>query len=183
MLRVRGLSGLLLVGAGALGCGGGGGGSGNNPAITIAKGAPPNGDAQIAVVATELPESLRVVVKEDAAAKAGVTVTWSTSAAGATMDPTSSVTDPNGFAATSWTLGQTAGLQAARATLAGAGGSLVSFTATANPGPAAALTIQAGNNQQPLATTPLAGLTVKVTDGFGNGVTGQAVAWSVLSVP
>ena len=75
-LGVAGLSG---VGAA---CGGGGGG-GQGPSVTIAKGGAPNGDGQSAVVAPALPTSLKVLVQEDGAAKAGATVAWSSTTAGA----------------------------------------------------------------------------------------------------
>jgi plastocyanin len=149
--------------------------------VTISKAGAPNGDAQTAEVATELPESLRVVVQEDGLPKPVAVVNWTSTATAAVLDPTSSVTDANGLTATSWTLGHTAGGQTARATLSGAGGSPVSFTATASPGPAAALTIQGGNNQQPIVTSALAPLSVVVADAFGNGRTGETVAWSVTS--
>lgn len=180
MSRTKQRFGLLLFGAAVAACGGGGGGD-SSPAVTIGKAGAPNGDAQTAEVATELPESLRVVVQEDGAAKAGATVSWTSTATAAVLDPTSSVTDVAGKAATSWTLGQAAGGQTARATLSGAGGSPVSFTATGNPGPAAALTIQAGDNQQPIPASALAPLSVVVADAFGNGRTGETVDWSVTS--
>ncbi len=178
MRRTRQAFGPLLFAAAVAGCGGG---SDNSPAVTISKAGAPNGDTQTAEVATELPESLRVVVQESGAPKAGATVNWTSTATAAVLDPTSSITDVDGKAATSWTLGHTAGAQTARATLSGAGGSPVSFTATGTAGDAATLTIQAGNNQQPLVTSALAPLSVVVADAFGNGRSGETVAWSVTS--
>jgi plastocyanin len=149
--------------------------------VTIAKSGAPNGDAQAATVATALTDSLRVVVLEDGSPKAGATVSWGTTSGGS-VSPSSAQTDANGLAATRWTLGQTAGAQTARATLSGATGSPVTFSATGNPGPATAFTLDAGNAQFALInqafTTPL---TVKVADQFGNGISGATVNWAVQS--
>jgi plastocyanin len=165
----------------ALGACGGGGSSGNNPVITIAKAPTLDGDAQTGVVGSTLIDSLRVLVQEDGAAKAGVTVTWSASGTGAAVSPTTVQTDVAGLAATRWTISQTAGAQAAQATLAGATGSPVHFAATGQAGPFSQLSIQSGNNQQPMVGTPLQLFTVKAGDQFGNAISGQAVAWSVTS--
>jgi len=138
------------LGRAALAACGGGGGSSNNPAVTIAKAIAPNGDAQIDTVASEQFDPLRVVVTENGTGKAGATVNWSSTAAGAAVSPTSSVPDVSGVAATHWTLGTVAGAQIARATLAGAGGSPVTFAATADPGSPSAITKVAGDNQAQL---------------------------------
>jgi adhesin/invasin len=160
------------------GCGGGGGSS-NNPAVTIAKSTAPNGDAQTDTVAAELSESLRVVVSENGAAKAGATVNWSSAAAGAAVSPTSGVTDANGLAATHWTLGTVAGAQIAKATLVGAGGSPVTFTATANPGNPSTITKVAGDSQAQLVSVAFgAALQVRVTDQFNNPISGVTVNWT-----
>ena len=162
-------------------CGGGGGGS-SGPSVTIAKAGAPNGDAQTAVVASVLPVLLRVLVQEDGSPKVGATVAWSTTALGATVTPTSSVTDAAGVATTEWTLGQGAGSQTAQAALSGATGSPVSFSATATPGPATAFTKTAGDGQSTVVSTAFAtALAGKVADQFGNGIAGVTVNWSVQS--
>ncbi|MEO8201695.1 MAG: hypothetical protein ABI679_14295, partial [Gemmatimonadota bacterium] len=63
-----------------LSCGGGGNnGGGPDPSpLAIAKAAP-SGDVQTGVVAQALTDSFRVIVTEDGAPKAGVSVTWSVS--------------------------------------------------------------------------------------------------------
>lgn len=168
-----------------LGCGGGGGGGGggNGPSVTIAKAAVPNGDAQTATVASALTDSLRVLVLEDGNPKAGATVTWSTTTGGS-LSPVSTQTDPSGIAESRWTLGQVAGPQTARASLSGATGSPVTFSATANAGAPFAFTLDAGNNQRGLTDQPYATpLTVKVADQFGNGIAGATVDWAVQSGP
>src|SRR5262245_43258411 len=176
------LGGAIVVSATiACGGGGGGGGVGGGPSTTIAKAGAPNGDAQSGTVATALTDSLKVVVQEDGSAKAGATVTWSTTNGGA-FSPASSLTDAAGLAATRWTLGQASGNQTARATLAGASGSPLSFTATATADDPAAFTKSAGDQQIGVVSTafddPVA---VKVADQFGNGVGGVTVNWAIQS--
>ena len=184
---MRGLLRWVMVGAVSAGslvaCGGGGGG-GQGPSVTIAKGGAPNGDGQSAVVATALSTSLKVLVQEDGAARAGVTVAWSSTTAGSVFTPASSVTDASGEATTQWTLGTVAGSQTARAALAGAGGSPVSFTATAAAGAATAFARSAGDGQSAAVSAAFGtALAVKVADQFGNGIAGAVVDWSVQSGP
>lgn len=157
-------------------CGGGGGNTPNNPAETIAKDPVKSGDVQTAVVATTLPDSLRVIVMEDGAPLAGATVTWATTGAGATVSPRSGETDAAGLTATRWTLGQAAGIQTATASSGGASGSPVTFRSTATPGPATNLTKLAGDGQTGiiLGSFP-AQARVAVTDQFANPISGAAV--------
>ncbi len=163
-------------------CGGGGGGGGSGPSVTIAKAGAANGDAQTAVVASVLPVLLRVIVLEDGAPKAGATVTWSTAALAGSVAPTSAVTDAAGEATTQWTLGQGAGAQIARAALASASGSPVTFNATGTPGPASAFTKSAGDGQTTVVSTAFTDpLSAKVADQFGNGIAGVTVTWAVQS--
>jgi plastocyanin len=160
------------------------GGGSSGPSLTIAKAGAPNGDAQSAVVTSVLPDLLRVLVQEDGSPKAGVTVTWSTAAAGASVSPTSSVTDAAGVATTQWTLGQGAGTQTAQAARSGASGSPVGFTATGTPGSPAAFTKGPGDGQStPVSTAFSLPLSAKVADQFGNGIAGVTVDWAVQSGP
>lgn len=169
---------VMLLGALLAACGGG---SDSNSATTIAKTSGSNGDAQTATVASALPTALSVTVTEDGAVKAGATVTWSTVAGNGTVAPTSAVTNASGVATTVWTLGTGAGAQTARATLAGAGGSPVSFTATATPDVASAFTKDAGDGQNAFPSTAFTPLSVKLADQFGNGISGITVNWVVQS--
>ncbi len=152
------------------------------PLPQIQKAQAGSGDAQSGPVATALASPLRVFVTLNGVAQAGDTVAWATAGAGASVSPAASVTDASGFATTTWTLGQAAGAQTATATLAGATGSPVTFTATAVAGAAADLSLASGDNQTGTASqalpTPLA---VKVTDQYGNPVSGVAVGWAVTS--
>ncbi|MGH7657178.1 MAG: hypothetical protein ACREL6_03010, partial [Gemmatimonadales bacterium] len=169
MLKMRAAP-LVLAGSLATACGGGsgdGGGGPSQPVLTVAR-APSSGDGQTATVATELPEPLMVIVRRDGNPEAGVNVQWSST--GGSVAPASAATDASGLAATTWTLGNSAGAQTAAATVSGATGSPVSFMATATAGAASALAISSGNNQSAAVNTQLPNpLVVKVTDGFGNG--------------
>ena len=171
--------GVLCAGLTALSCGGGDGDNGGTPPSTtaIAK-APNSGDAQTGQVGEALGAPLQVVVTDGGAPAAGATVTWSTTAATGSLSPTSTATDANGIASSSWSLGTVAGPQSAQATLSGASGSPVTFTATATAGEPATLADAGGNNQTGQINTALAPVQAKVTDEFGNAVAGVDVAWS-----
>lgn len=161
-------------------CGGGGdGGTGTPPPTTaIAKASANSGDAQTGTVGQALATPLQVVVTDAGAASVGTTVTWATPSGG-TVAPTSGVTDANGAATTTWTLGTTSGSQTATASLSGATGSPVTFNATANPDAATGLSLVSGDGQTGVLNSQLAQqLQVKVADQFGNGVAGVAVAWA-----
>ena len=125
-----------------------------------------------------LANPLQVVVTEGGTPAAGVTVAWSTSAPGASLAATS-LTDASGLATNTWTLGTVAGSQTAQASLSGASGSPVGFTATATPAAAAELEKVSGDGQQGEVGAQLANpLVAKVSDQFGNGVAGVEVAWA-----
>jgi plastocyanin len=104
-------------------------------------------------------------------------VTWSTEGGG-TLEP-NGPTDADGIASAQWTLGTTAGSQTARATLSGATGSPVSFTAVAVADAPTTLAKAGGDNQtgQVNATLP-SQVQAKVADQFGNGVAGIDVTWN-----
>jgi plastocyanin len=115
------------------GCGGGGDSTPNPPPAVLAKEPTASGDAQTGPVSVALPNDLRIIVTRDGSPQAGVTVNWSTTTG--SLAPTSGPTGGDGIAASSWTLGPTAGAQSAQATVAGATGSPVTFSATATAGP------------------------------------------------
>ncbi|HVO35303.1 MAG TPA: Ig-like domain-containing protein, partial [Gemmatimonadales bacterium] len=147
---------------------------------TIAKAATASGDGQTGAVVSALPNPLRVLVTLSGSPQQGQTVTWATMGTGASVSPTTSVTDATGTATTTWTLGQTAGSQSATAALSGAAGSPVSFTATATAGSATQLVLSTGDSQTGGLNSALANpLKVKAGDQFGNGVSGVGVAWQV----
>lgn len=168
----------LLVGGLALACSSSDSGGSPNPTTDIAKTATNSGDAQTATVGQPLALPLMVIVTMNGAAQQGVDVTWETPSG--TIDATST-TDVNGVATADWTLGNTSGPVTATATLAGAGGSPVTFTATADPDAPAELSIAGGDGQQGAVNSTLPPLQAKVADQFGNGVPGVTVTWTVTS--
>ena len=107
----------------------GGCSDGTDPEAILTAAAVAASNGQAALVGTALPLPLRVEVASDGTPKEGVTVTWQTSAG--SVAPTSSVTDATGLAATTWTLGTVPGVMTTAATVAGAQGSPVTFSATA----------------------------------------------------
>ncbi len=165
----------------AAGCGGGGGSDPppGNMTTTVSQTSTGSGDAQSGRVAQPLPLPLQVVVTEAGQPSAGATVTWSTTAAGGSMSPPSGSTNADGVASSTWSLGTVPGAQAASATVAGAAGSPVTFTATAAAGPAAALVKEPGGDGQTAEVGTQLALPVqaRVTDEHGNGVAGTTVGW------
>jgi plastocyanin len=161
------------------GCGGGGSdGSTPPPTTVIAKTGSNNGDVQTGTVGEVLATPLSVQVTDAGTAAAGATVSWSTPSGGS-LAPSSSLTDANGVASSTWTLGTVSGAQTATAALAGASGSPVTFTATAAPGPATSFTDAGGNQQTGNINEPLASpIRAKLQDQFGNGIPGVDVAWA-----
>jgi len=105
-----------------------GGDSGTGPSsLAIAAQA---GQGQTGPAAGPLPNALAVLVTNPSGAPvAGQAVTWTTT--GGSLDPATSTTDASGIATTAWRLGTTIGAQEARATLSGASGSPIRFTASA----------------------------------------------------
>lgn len=100
--------------------------------LSVAKTATNSGDDQTGLVSQELAQPLRVIVLDAAGDPVnGIVVTWATGEAGSALDPATSSTDLDGIASTSWTLGTDAGDQEATASVNGASGSPVVFTAVA----------------------------------------------------
>jgi plastocyanin len=161
-----------------LGCGGDDGGT--PPSTTsLTKEA---GDGQAGIVGQPLPDPLVVRVTEGGTPLAGTTVTWSTQAQGGSLNPATSATDADGLASTTWTLGNPAVQQSAQASLSGATGSPLIFTAQAQPGPASALIKESGDGQSGQINTALSGaFQVKVSDQFGNGIPAFPVSWSATN--
>ena len=139
-------------------------------------------DLQTGVAGAELPQPLRVQVKSGGVPKAGVTVRWL--ALAGSLTPAESVTDGDGMATATWTLGTTSGVDLSTATIAGTPAASVTFTAQARPGPAVAIVSVSGSGQTVLQNhAASAPLIVVVTDQYANRVTGQAVTWTVESGP
>ncbi len=97
---------------------------------TLAKAGGADGDGQTGAAGSALPVPLAVLLADANDVRPGVTVSWATTGGG-TLSPTSSVTDATGRATSTWTLGPAGGAQTATASVSGATGSPVTFTATA----------------------------------------------------
>lgn len=142
------------------------------------------GDFQSATVSQQLPDSLRVRVQDRLGTPmVGKTVTFTVTAGSGTVGTTSTTSATGGLAATTWTIG-TSTTAAQRVTVGVEGTSATTFfSATAVAGPATVFRIapgnladgQAGTIGQPVAVLPA----VELLDGFGNGVSGATVNFTV----
>jgi len=171
-MRFTGLATLAVVALCA--CGGDGGGGGPQ-ASSISLSA---GDNQVAAAGAALPDSLAVIVHDNAGAVLpGVAVTWSVTAGGGTVSPTTRTSDAAGLAKTRRTLGPNAGTQTARATTAGL--NPVNFSAVSQIQGAVNI---ANATTGPLTDTVLAtkaeSLDVLVTNQNAAAVQGVAVLWA-----
>ena len=113
----------------------------------------------------------------------GYVVTFVVVTGGGTITGAEATTNADGIATVgSWTLGPTIGDNQLTATAGTLGGSPFTFRATAVALPAAAIAINAGDNQTALANAavPIAP-SVKVTDAEGVGVSGVSVVFSIRS--
>lgn len=109
-----------------------------------------------------------------------VQVRWRVTAGGGKVVNDSVLTSSSGEASSGgWTLGTVAGVQTLQATADGL--SSVTFTANAEPGPAARLQIVGGTGQRASVNAPLpVAPSVRVEDFFGNPVPGVPVTFAVL---
>lgn len=141
-----------------------------------------SGDGQSGTVGAVLGGNLRVLVTRDGLPASGVSVNWAAGAGSGTVAPAVATTDGAGIALAIWTMPTTSGSMSATATLSGAEGSPVAFTAQATAGPATSFELLAGDDQvvAPGGTTDEP-LTVVLRDTYGNGVTGSTVSWTVYS--
>lgn len=115
-------------------------------------------------------------------AVSGVAVAFAVAAGGGSLGSAQTVTNAQGIASTTLTLGPAAGINTVTASAGGLTGSPVTFSATATaPGPSI-LTIVTGNNQTGTTGQSLSGaFTVKVSDAAGTGVAGVSVTFAVAA--
>jgi plastocyanin len=179
--RSFGTTAVLLLAGALAACGSNDGsnvGGGPDPAALSAAASEPSGDGQSGTAGQDLANPLRIVVLRGATPAAGAVVNWSATGAGALMTPSSSTTGADGISTSVWHLGTAAGTQSAQATVSGADGSPVRFTATAtaNPGGGPSpveiqlLSDGSGNRFDPANVTIPAGTTVtwRWVSGFHN---------------
>lgn len=141
------------------------------------------GSGQTAVVATTLPDSLIVrVIDSKSRPVEGIKVAFSPILGGGDAVPDTGLTDADGRTGTRWTLGGTAGTQRLQARVAGptAGGAPTqNFDAIALAAPADTVFAVRGDGQSEEVGAPLVdSLVVKITDRYGNAVSGGAVTWA-----
>jgi plastocyanin len=155
-------------------CGGDGGGGG--PQVgSIALSA---GDNQVAPAGAVLPDSLAVIVRDNAGAVLpGVAVTWSVTAGGGSVSPTTRTSDAGGIAKTRRTLGPNAGTQTARATVSNL--SPVNFSAVSQiQGAVNIANATTGLLTDTVLATKAESLDVLVTDQNAAPKQGVAVLWA-----
>jgi plastocyanin len=132
---------------GALVCLGGACGDDEGPSDTldIEKPTLESGDQQTGPAGAALADPLRVLITRDGEPVAGVDVDWSAGGGGALSEE--QVSDEEGIASVVWTLGPDAGEQEATASVEGADGSPLTYTAIATPGSGpSGPTVQVQNN-------------------------------------
>jgi adhesin/invasin len=138
-----------------------------------------SGDGQTTAVGTAVPSPLVVRVTDQFGNPvAGIEVQWEVESG--SVDPSSSVTGPDGQAQAHWVLGSSTGAHTARAQSGSLAGSPVTFTGTAVPGTASQLVLVSGNNQSASPGQELNDpLVVRLVDEQGNGIPDRAVSWVV----
>lgn len=137
-----------------------------------------SGNLQSAPVLTPLPSAIVTKARDSYGnGVPGVPINYSDNGAGGTLSARSVTTDSTGRAPVNYTTSSKAGAVKIFASTSGLPS--VSFSEKVTSGPAANIGIVSGNNQTAPPSTQLSQpLTVKVTDQYGNAVSGASVAWS-----
>jgi hypothetical protein len=145
-----------------------------------------SGDGQEGAVGSILAESIAVLVSDATGRPVmGQPVVFaSVTGEGAQLTPDTALTGADGRARAEWVLGQDPGTQTATAALAlgtDDAAPSVLFSASASAGGAAALALVSGDNQTaPAGSTLPESLIVRVSDRFGNPVSGTSVTWTAF---
>jgi hypothetical protein len=141
------------------------------------------GNGQSGAVGVMLSSALRVrVVDRLGAGVAGQTVTFAVQTGGGTLASATSVTDAEGIATNSWTLGPAAGTHTLSVTFPGTALSPVTFTAQAVGRVAGVLGLLAGGHQAAMMGTALpVAPAVMARDEVGNPLPGITVNFVVTS--
>jgi hypothetical protein len=105
-----------------------------SPPVAAAITADATHNNQTGTVGLVLADSIQVhVTTASGAAISGTTVTWTVATGAGTVNPTTSVTNVNGDARTSWTLGATAGANTVTASIPSGATATLTATGTAAP--------------------------------------------------
>ena len=136
------------------------------------------GDDQTGPGGFALTDSLVVRLEDDNGNGIGNrSISWIVSSGSGSVSPTTVMTDPNGLAATSWTLPAAVGGYSVSAVFSGL--PAVQFTAMATPDAPTTIELASGNNQSAMAGTALPNpLVVRVTDANDNPVANVGVTWA-----
>ncbi|MEO7086934.1 MAG: Ig-like domain-containing protein [Gemmatimonadaceae bacterium] len=143
--------------------------------VTPATVVPSATDTLRGVVGTS-PGAVSVIVKNKSGELIDSAVVTFAIGSGGGIVGSSSVRTVSGQASTTWTLGQSVGLQTLTATV---GGLTATFNAIASASTAAAITKVAGDLQTATIGANVTAPSVKITDKFGNPVPGALVTFSV----
>jgi YetA-like protein/Bacterial Ig-like domain (group 1)/Dockerin type I domain len=141
-----------------------------------------SGNSQSGIVGQALASPFVVKVTDSAGnTVSGVSVTFTVTSGGGTVNPSTVSTDSQGLASSTLTLGATAGANTVTAVSGTLTGSPITFTATGNPAStAAAISIISGNNQTGSPGQALASpFTIRIQNSSGHGVSGVAVIFAV----
>ncbi|MFN8582302.1 MAG: hypothetical protein U0163_15180 [Gemmatimonadaceae bacterium] len=149
----------------------------SDPPASVEAASAPNGSAAVGTVLS--PSPTFVVKDADGRVLSGVPVTLSVSDGGGSLRSAPARTASNGPTTVgTWTLGTKSGRNAITVTVSG----LASLTieATGSPGPPVGLVVVSGDAQSSRAGGQVQQpLSVRVADGFGNGVPNVPVAFSI----
>lgn len=148
---------------------------GDARSLTIVQGATQTGTA-----GQPLPITLVVEVRDDVGrpvAQQPLTIALED---GGSISPSQPITNGQGRASFTWTLGPSAGMQELSVATAASGPS-VTFRGEAAPATANVVSVISGNGQSARAGNALAdSLTIRVTDEFGNPVSDAPVTWTTV---
>jgi adhesin/invasin len=135
-------------------------------------------NAQATTVGTPTPQAVSVVVTDQNGNPIqNASVTWTVVNHAGTTGSATSTTDASGTASTTWTVDTIARTDSLTASIA-SGGS-VTITAIGQAGAATSATKVSGDAQTDSSTHTSAPFVIKVTDKYGNAVSGVVVAWVV----
>jgi hypothetical protein len=142
-----------------------------------------NGDAQTAVVGTELPAAISVHAADGTGAPmAGQIVNFKVTQGGGSVFAGSAITDANGNASERWTLGTLAGVQKVEVRAVNSAGVAIVFAtiqATAIAGAPSSIVNDSGDGQFAERGRTLASpIAVVVTDQFGNPTAGVELSFA-----
>jgi hypothetical protein len=139
-----------------------------------------SGDAQTGAVGTPLADSLVVRLLDDNGnGVGGKAISWVVGTGGGSPSPVTATTNPNGFAATQWTLGPNAGPNLLNAVFSGVPS--VPFTANAEAGEATKLAFTQAPVTSSAGSTITPAIRVAIQDASGNTVT-SATAQVTLAI-